>query len=159
MLTKAKKSIVLLQGNPGEKLFDLLKKRGAKEVFVLEGRPNLKGERFKKIFKRKITPTLISDNMAGFLFYKGLVKEIWIGYQSLKENGALCNIGALILGVLGKKHKVTVNLFPSNGSKTEVSAKPDAIFYFEGKRIAPKGIKGYVPLVEWLPKKYITKVY
>src|SRR3990167_4742834 len=149
MLTKARKSIVLLQGNPGEKLFDLLKKRGTKEIFVLEGRPELNSKRFKKIFKHKITPTLISDNMAGFLFYKNLIKEIWIGCYAVKQEGALCNIGASILGVLGKRHKISVNLFPSNGTKTKVSASPDKIFYFEGKRIAPKGIKGYVPLVEW----------
>src|SRR3989338_5560500 len=130
MLTKARKSIVLLQGNPGEKLFDLLKKRGTKEIFVLEGWPELNSKSFKKIFNHKITPTLISDNMA-----------------------------ASILGVLGKRHKISVNLFPSNGTKTKVSASPDKIFYFEGKRIAPKGIKGYVPLVEWLPKKYITRIY
>ena len=159
MLTKEKKSIVLLQGNPEAKLLDLLKKRGTKEIFILEGRPEANHARFKKIFKSKIRPTLISDNMAGFLFYKNWIKEIWIGYHAVKKDGALCNIGASILGVLGKKHKVAVNLFRSNGTKTKVSASPEKIFYFEGKRIAPKGIKGYVPLVEWLPKKYITRIY
>ena len=159
MLTRTKKSIVLLQGNPREKLLGLLKKRGTREIFVLEGRPELNNQRFKKILKNKITRILISDNMAGFLFYKNLIKEIWIGYHTVMKDGALCNIGASILGVLGKKHKVSVNLFPSNGAKPKVSTAPERIFYFEGKRIAPKGIKGYVPLVEWLPKKYITKVF
>ena len=156
MLTKKEKSIVLVQGNPKEGFCKTLRKRDIKEVFILEGRPKTDSSRFKNFLKHKITPTLISDNMAGFLFYKNLVKEIWIAYFEADAERALCNMGSTILGVLGKRHMVPVNLFPSNGTKMK-SANKD-ILYFQGKRIAPKGIKGYVPLTEWLSKEYITQI-
>ena len=105
---------VLLQGVFEPKVFGHLKKQQFREIFILEGRPHLDAARSccRELLKRKVVPTLISDNMAGFLFFKNLVKEIWIAYQTADEKGALCRIGASILGVLGKKHRVPVYLFP-----------------------------------------------
>ena len=110
-----KKNIVLLQGVFNTSILDLLKKRKIKEVFILEGRPSLEAAKqfSRELLKRKIKPTLIADNMAGFLFYKKLVKEVWLSYQITDKKGALCQIGGLILGVLGFKHKVPVNIFPN----------------------------------------------
>lgn len=160
MLINKKRSVTLLHGIANDTLFGLLKKRKAKHVFVLEGRPKLEGAKVlcRKLLKKKITPTLISDNMAGFLFYKDFVKEVWVAYQSVDSQGALCSIGALILGVLGKKHNVPVYLTPAAG-KTKTMGSPNDILKFEGKQIAAKGVKTYVPLVENLPKKYITEIY
>ncbi len=155
-----KNSVVLLQGVFEPSIFDLLKKKKVKEVFVLEGRPGLDAAKHscRELLKRKIKPTLISDNMAGFLFYKKLVKEAWLSYQSIDKNGALCQIGGLILGVLGKKHKVPVYVYPSN-QKSKLLGKPKDILYFNGMRVAPSGIPGYVPLVEQVSERYITKAY
>lgn len=154
-----KKTSIVLHGVFEESLFDELQKRNIKEVFILEGRPNLEAAATssKQLLKRKITPKLISDNMAGYLFYKNLVKEVWMTYQFTDQNGALCDIGALILGVLGKKHNIPVNLFPSN-RRTSFLGKESDILKFQNKQVAPVGIKSYVPLVEWLPNEYITKV-
>ncbi len=155
-----KRSITLLRGVFNDAFFDLLKEEKAKDIFVLEGRPRTDATNafLKELVKRKFTPTLIADNMAGFLFYKDLVKEVWVSYQSLDKNGAFCDIGALILGVLGKAHKVPVYAFPS-AEKLKAMGNPKEILKFNGKQIAPKGIRGHVPLVEYLPKKYITDVY
>lgn len=148
----------LVLGLPQPALFARLSKE-AKKVFVMEGRPFLTASReaSSQLLKRKVTPVLISDNMAGFLFYNNLVKEVWISYFSESKDGLLCNIGALILGVLGKKHKVPVYAVVSR-QKTDIAGKPKDIFEFQNKRVAPKGIKGYVPLVEWVPKNYISKI-
>jgi len=158
MLTK--KSITIVRGLPRDGFSDALKKRNPKAVFVLEGRPNLDAAKAlcRQLLKRKITPTLISDNMAGFLFYKNLVKEVWVTYQGMNHKNAYCDVGGLILGVLGKSHRVPVYLFPSNSKSRFMGNKKD-IFRFNGKNVAAKGVKGYVPLVERLPKKYITQVY
>ncbi len=155
-----RKNIVLLQGVFNASIFDLLKKRKIKEVFILEGRPSLEAAKqsSRELLKRKIKPTLIADNMAGFLFYKKLVKEVWLSYQTADKKGALCQIGGLILGVLGRKHKVPVNIFP-NKTKLQLLGRAKDITYFNGVRVAPSGIKGYVPLAEWVPSKYITKIY
>jgi methylthioribose-1-phosphate isomerase len=159
MFDKKKKSIVLLQGLFDPQYFDQLKK-SQEEVFVLEGRPSLKAaqENSKELIKRKIKPTLIADNMAGFLFYKNLVKDVWISYQMLDGKDALCFTGGLILAVLGKKHNIPVYLFPVEPQGRLLGDEKD-IFYFKKRKIAPSGIRGYVPLVEWVPAKYITKYY
>jgi methylthioribose-1-phosphate isomerase len=152
--------IAIIQGSFTSSAFDVFKKKNGNEYYVLEGRPSLESST-KSIYelnKRKIKPTLIADNMAGFLFSKNMVKEINLAYQTRDNEGALCQIGALILAVLGKKHKVPVNLYPGIRSPQRMGKQKD-IFEFNGVRVAPKGIKGYVPLMESVPKKYINRIY
>ena len=119
-----KKSVIVLQGVFKDTMFDLLKKRKIKNVFVLEGRPGLEAAKqsCKELLKRNIKPTLITDNMAGFLFYKKLVKEVWLSYQAKDKKGALCQIGGLILGVLGRKHNIPVYLVVNYESYTRCSS-------------------------------------
>ena len=159
-LSKFKDSIVLLQGIFEQKTFDILKETDLEHVFVLEGRPNLDAARFscRALIERKIKPTLIADNMSGFLFYKNLVKEVWLSYHIVDDDGALCQIGALILGVLAKRHKIPVKIYP-NYQKMHILGHEKEIFHFDGERIAPDNIKGFVPLVEWVPQKYITEIF
>lgn len=147
----------LVHGLASKDFIDLLKRRTVKEVFVMEGRPHLEGAKVlcKTLLKAKITPTLIADNMAGFLFYRNMIKEVWVGYQALVPDGALSVVGALILGVLGKRHQIPINIFPAS-QPINNQGKPKDVFYFDGKQIATAGIKAYVPLLEVLPKKYIT---
>jgi len=151
------KSGVLVHGLFDEAMFDQLASE-AQEIFVLEGRPNFQTSKqsIAAFNKRKITPTLISDNMAGFLFYKKMVTKVCISYQAEDSRAVLSPIGSLILAVLGKKHKVPVYLFPSSEG-LNLLGKPSDLCLLNGKRIMPKNFKGYVPLVEWVAKKYITK--
>ncbi len=154
------KSVTLVQGVVDGSLFDLLKERMQTQIYILEGRPTLKAAKVlsKELNKRKITPTLIADNMAGFLFKKNLVKEVWLSYQDADNEGAVCDIGALILGVLGKKHGIPVYLYPASVKMRFLGSQKD-ILNFNGIRVAPKGVKGYVPLIEWVPAQYISEVY
>ena len=155
-----KKSVTLLQGAFDQKFFDSLKE-GEGSFFVLEGRPSLESGKnsCRELLKRKWQPTLIADNMAGFLFYKDLVNEVWMSYQTLDDKqGASCQIGSLILAVLGNKHKVPVKLFPAK-RKIKLVGDSQEILYFAGKKVAPRNVRGFVPLVEWVPSKYITKIY
>ena len=153
-------SIVLLYGVFDSKTLALLKKKKVKDVFILEGRPDFTSSRHtaRELNKLKIKPTLIADNMAGFLFHRGLVKEVWLSYQLLDPKGALCLIGSLILAVLGKAHRVPVRLFPTEKASKLVGKEKD-IFYFNKQKVAPKNIRGYVPLVEWVPDNYLMRSY
>ena len=159
MFSKRRASVIV-QGVIQETLFDLLKKRKVKEVVVLEGRPRLEAVRHscRQLLKRKIKPVVVADSAAGFLFYKDLVKEVWIAYQMVDKKGALCDVGALILGVLGKQHAVPVNLYAGVKRYKMIGDENDTLS-FNGTRVAPLGVKAYVPLMEWLPRKYIAKVY
>ena len=150
------KTIILLHGIFSQKSFEF----GGGQFFVLEGRPNLEAarENCRMLLKSNIKPTLIADNMVGFLFIKNCVKEVRISYQTADGDGALCDIGALILGALAKRHKVPIYLYPAK-TRTRFLGNPKDLVKFQGKPIAPKGARAYAPLVEWLPKKYITKVF
>jgi len=160
MLAKNKKSIILLHGVFQDAFFNLLKEQKSKKVYVLEGRPYLDGAKAlcAALIKNKIQPVLIADNMAGFLFYKELVKEVWISYQETGEQNILAKAGGLILSVLAKKHQVEVKAFPSAKRKKYIG-NPKDIFSFEGKRVAAKGVYGFVPLLEDVPKTYLSEIY
>ena len=130
------------------------------QYFVLEGRPDLISSKMtiKALLKKKITPTVIADNMAGFLFYNDFVKEVRLAYQHKDDSGSLCDIGALILGVLGKTHQVPVNLFAGQMRRHFLAPQED-LLKFNGKTVAAPGTRVYGPLVEWLANEYITKRY
>jgi methylthioribose-1-phosphate isomerase len=151
-----KKSIVLVHG-----VFDdaVLKNFKKAEYFVLEGRPDLLSSKttLKMLAKKKISPTVIADNMAGFLFYKDLVKEVRLAYQYMDDSGVLCDIGGLILAVLAKAHKIPVHVYPGPTRRHFLAPQED-ILKFNGKPVAAPGTRAYGPLVEWLAKKYITKL-
>jgi methylthioribose-1-phosphate isomerase len=148
---------IILQGVFAPGLFDELKKRKVPEALVMEGRPSLEAARTncRELLKRGIRPTLISDNMAGILFYKQLIREVWLACQHADEDGAICHVGGLILGVLGKRHGVPVRLFAA-ARKTGFLGADKELLHFQKTRVAPAGTKAYVPLVEWVPSKYIT---
>ena len=67
------KSIYLLQGLFSSEALKKLKFSKGGHVFVTEGRPSLEAGRKTTgaLLKQGITPTIISDNMPGFLFFKG----------------------------------------------------------------------------------------
>src|SRR5271154_6195624 len=112
MLDYKPKSIILFHGVLSTGSLDKFKLAKDNHAFVCEGRPSLEAGRKTSgiLLKQGIIPTMISDNMAGFLFFKGLVKEVVIACQYADNKGALCDMGALILAVLAKEHKVPVKL-------------------------------------------------
>jgi methylthioribose-1-phosphate isomerase len=160
MSIKKKKSTVLIYGNFQESLFDRLQKKKRPHIVVMEGRPNLEAARqvSQQLLDRRMTPTIISDNMAGFLFSQGMIKEVWLAYHSSAQDGITGTIGSLILAILGKKHHVPVYCYPAARADRMMGQAKD-IFYFAGQRIAPSGIGAYVPLLEWVPRKYVRKIY
>ncbi len=157
MLKLKKKSIILLHGNFEPDFYKTLKVKENDSVFVMEGRPTLESSRdvCKALLKRKITPTLIADNMAGFLFYKGLVKEVWIAYQLIEKDGVLCEIGALILAVLANKHQVPVRKFLGKHIQHFMGSPRDLVKFMDTP-VAVEGVRAYVPLVDWVAEKYFS---
>ncbi len=151
-----KSSIILFCGVIDGDAAKKLKITKGKNVFLTEGRPTLEaGKVNAKIFlSKKITPTIISDNMAGFLFANDFVHEVVLACQYADQGGALCDTGALIYAVLAKRHKVPVKLIQSK-LRTRFLGDPKSVLSFENVQIAPKGTSGYVPLVEWVPGKYL----
>ncbi|MCD4781372.1 MAG: hypothetical protein K8S27_12615 [Candidatus Omnitrophica bacterium] len=146
------KSVVLLHGAFESFFFDIIKKKKYEHVFVMEGRPSLVAAKMscRELLKRSIRPTLICDNMAGFLFYQGLIKEVWLAYHEADNRGAMCFIGASILGVLSRKHNIPVFCYPSDQTVDYLGQQKDLLLFNE-KPVAPKGTEVYLPLIEWVP--------
>jgi|GEM_PF-425937 len=151
------KTICLFQGVLSAESLEKVKFSSNDHAFVCEGRPSLEAGRKTSgiLLKNGIIPTVISDNMAGFLFFKGLIKEVIIACQYADKKGALCDMGALIVAVLAREHKIPLKLLVAE-HRTRFLGDPQAILSFEGQRIAPRDTRGYVPLVEWVPAKYLN---
>jgi methylthioribose-1-phosphate isomerase len=160
MSTKRKEKFIVICGVMDASFFELLRKRHVKNAVVLEGRPRLDALRLNcaGLLKKKITPIVVADNMAGFLFFKDMVKEVWLSHQIAERDGAFCDVGGLVLAVLGKRHGIPVYSYPS-GRITSLLGKSEELLNFCGVRIAPPETKTYVPLSEWVPKKYLRKIY
>jgi methylthioribose-1-phosphate isomerase len=151
-----RKSICLFQGGLNDEALKKVKMGSNDHAFVCEGRPGLEAGRNTSgvLLKKGITPTVISDNMAGFLFFKGLVKKVFIACHYADKKGSLCDMGALILAVLAREHRTPIKLLSAQ-HRTRFLGDPEGILNFEGHRIAPKDTHSYVPLVEWVPAKYL----
>ncbi len=160
MSSRSSQPTVMLHGNFHSSFFALLKEQKIKTAFVLEGRPGLEGAKIlcAQLLKQRIQPVLIADNMAGFCFLQGHIKQAWIAYQEDQGESLLCVIGSLIISILAKRHKVAVKAFPAV-KKSAATAPQANIFYFDGKRVAAKGVKGFVPLTESVSKNYLTEIY
>jgi len=148
---------VLLSGAFQPEFYDRLK---GKDVFLLEGRSDMERTKgaCRELNRRGIVPVMVTDNAAGFLFARRLVKECWVAYHSVEKEGLLCDIGAMIVGVLAKAHRVA--LFAAPGiHQRKYLGRPEEICFLAGRRTAPQGVRGYVPLIEFLPKKYVRKIH
>jgi methylthioribose-1-phosphate isomerase len=150
-------SITLLHGFLEKDFLQTLDKKGT--YYILEGRPNLENSRYliDALTKLKIKPTVIADNMAGFLFFQNWIKEVCVGYFEKTEESVLLPVGGLILAVLAKKHNVPVNVYASN-QLMKLMGKSEDMLKFNGKRVVQGNTKSFVPLVEWVDNKYISQV-
>lgn len=156
MLAYKSKSLTLVHGVIAPEAFKNIGISRDDAVILCEGRPSLAAGKMnaKSFLKMGITPTVICDNMAGFLFYKGWVKDVYLACQFADKSGALCDCGGLMYAVLAKVHKVPVRLIQGE-LKSRFLGDPNDISVFEGARVAPDKTQGYVPLVEWVPSKYL----
>lgn len=79
------------------------------KVFADETRPLLQGARLTafELMEEHIPVTLITDNMAGYVMYKGLVDLVIVGADRITARGDVANkIGTYSLAVLAKEHNI-----------------------------------------------------
>lgn len=151
---------ILLYGFPQDSFLDDLAAQGKDIAFLIpEGRPRLGGaqELAPQLISRGWPVRLITDNMMAYCLAKGMVQEAYIFSQQDTPEGAWCAVGALVLAIAAKAHGVPVKVLPAGKTLPEISEKEnEALFFLADKRIAPQGIKSYVPLKELVPWKYIS---
>lgn len=149
-------SLLLLHGVFTQGALAKIKYKGGTRIVICEGRPTLRaGEHNGRYFlDKKAKPVIICDNMAGSLFFNNYVKEVVLACQYADSTGALCDMGALILAVLAKKHKVPLRLLEAEHKK-HFLGNPNDLLSLKGLPTAPAKTNAYAPLVEWVPTKYL----
>jgi len=140
-------------------------------VYVDETRPVLQGARLTawELKKEKISATLITDNMAGFLMKQGKINKVLVGADRIAANGDTANkIGTYSLAVLAQVHRIpfyvaaplsTIDVSLKTGAAIPIEErKSEEVTHFKGVRSAPKGIKVYNPAFDVTPAEYITAI-
>lgn len=135
--------------------------------FVTETRPYLQGSRLTawELKHSGFEVTIISDNMAAQVMSEGKINNIVVGADHLAVNGDIANkIGTYQLAILAGYFKIPFYVLcpPKSSVKTgrdiKIEIRPEKeLLEFCGKRIAPKGVKGYYPAFDITPAKLITK--
>lgn len=153
-----KPNAVLIHGSLPASFFNELKKVPLNEIYVLEGRPSLKSVKasVKELQKRGLVPTVLADNMAGYLFYKNLIKEVWVACQPKDKKGVACQPGAIILSALAKRHNVPVYGYRIKGKSR---ADRSDLGRFNGQKVVNSRLKVYSPASDELPASAFKGIY
>lgn len=137
---------LLLHGIPKEDFYPYLKDQIFVEkdirVLIPEMRPHLYGSKIlaTKLLKEHIIPTLITDNMMGFFFYKGLVKQAHLFFRKKWPKGLLTYPGATLVVLLSYHHKVRLSVLQGKEEVSETSLDKDSSTLL-GNRILSEGIE------------------
>lgn len=135
--------------------------------FVTETRPYLQGLRLTawELKDAGFNATVIADNMVAQVMAEGKINKVIVGADHLAQNGDIANkIGTLQIALLAKHFHIPFYVLcpPASKAKTgkeiKIEVRPDKeLLEFCGRRIAPKGIRGYYPAFDITPAGLITK--
>lgn len=150
---------VLVHGQMPASFFNELIKTKTAEFYILEGRPSLSSVKAsaKQLQKLGIVPTVLADNMAGYLFYQNLLKEVWLACRPGKKS-VVCDPGAIILQTLAKRHQIPVYGYRSQEFKKDAAAQAD-LSRFNGQKVVASCFKSYVPVKDELPQDAFQGIY
>lgn len=144
-------------------------RRQNKEIsfYVTETRPYLQGSRLTawELQRAGFPVTVICDDMAAQVMSEGKINKVIVGSDHLALNGDIANkIGTYQLAILAKYFSIPFYVLcppPSKaatGKEIKIEIRPEEeLLVFAGKRIAPKGVKGYYPAFDVTPANLITK--
>lgn len=141
------------------------------EVFVNETRPFLQGARLTawELKKEKISATLITDSMAGYLMQKGKIDAVVVGCDRVAANGDVANkIGTYTIAVLAKRHGIpfyvagptsSIDINCPSGKDIPIEQRnPKEVSHIFGKPLAPKGMKVFNPAFDVTAQELISAI-
>lgn len=140
------------------------------ELFCTETRPYLQGARLTAAQAREIgvPVTLVTDNMPGYLFYRGMITKYVTAADSISLDGHISNkIGTFQYAVLAHQFGVPFIVLGYDGPDPErpdaasipiEERNPEEIFYCRGVRTAVEGIRGYYPAFDITPPKFVSLI-
>jgi len=140
-------------------------------VFVDETRPMFQGARLTawELVQENIPVTVITDNMAGWLMKKKEIALSLVGADRIARNGDTANkIGTYGLAILSKWHDIpfyvaapvsTLDLSLGSGADIPIEERaPREVTHFQGRRVAPEGVKTFNPAFDVTPHSLIKGI-
>ena len=138
-------------------------------VIVTETRPKLQGARLTTYELRRdgIPVTLITDNMVGYVMYKGLVSKVVVGADRIVKGAVINKIGTFTIAVLAKEHSIpfyvaapksTFDLTHTSEDVVIEERKPEEVTHIGSERIAPEGVNVLNPAFDITPLDYVTAI-
>jgi methylthioribose-1-phosphate isomerase len=140
-------------------------------VYADETRPFLQGARLTawELQRDGIPVTVLSDNMAGALFQKGVIDLCIVGADRIAANGDVANkIGTYAVAVLARAHGVpfyvaaptsTIDLNTATGRDIPIEERAAAeVTHVAGKRIVPEGVPVLHPAFDVTPAELVTAI-
>lgn len=135
--------------------------------FVTETRPYLQGSRLTawELKRAQIPVTVIADNMVAQVMQEGKINRVIVGADHLARNGDIANkVGTYQIALLAKHFNIPFYVLcppassADSGKDIKIEVRPEEeLLQFAGKRIAPKGVKGYYPAFDITPAGLIAK--
>lgn len=150
-------------------IYSFANQGGQVHVYADETRPLLQGARLTcwELVQNRIPVTLICDNMAAQLMSDGKVDLVLVGTDRVAANGDTANkIGTLGLAILADYFSIpfyvacpssTLDLDLPSGAQIPIEVRADEeVSFFNGHRIAPRGVAVYNPAFDVTPHALIT---
>lgn len=135
--------------------------------FATETRPYLQGSRLTawELARAGFEVTVITDNMVASVMSQGKINKVIVGADHLTRCGDIANkIGTYQIAILARHFNLPFYVLcpPASNLKTgrqiKIEVRPEKeLLEYRGKRIAPKGAKGYYPAFDVTPSRLITK--
>lgn len=140
------------------------------ELICTETRPYLQGARLTAAQAKEIgvPVTLVTDNMPGYLFYRGMITKYITAADSITLDGHISNkVGTFQYAVLAHQFGVPFIVLGYDGpdpDRPNVASipieerDPEEVFYCRGVRTAVEGIKGYYPAFDITPPQFVSAI-
>lgn len=140
------------------------------KAIATETRPYLQGARLTTLTLKEseIPVTLVTDNMPGYLMWKGIIKKVFTAADRIALDGAIANkIGTYLYAIAARHNDVPFYILGYEGPDPNTKTihdipieerNPEEIFYLRGIRTAPSGINGYYPAFDIVPPKFIDAI-
>jgi len=140
------------------------------KAIATETRPYLQGARLTTFTLKEcgIPVTLVTDNMPGYLMWKGVIKKVFTAADRIALDGSIANkIGTYLYAIAARHNGVPFYILGYEGPDPNTKTiddipieerNPEEIFYLRSVRTAPEGINGYYPAFDIVPPKYIDAI-
>jgi methylthioribose-1-phosphate isomerase len=115
------------------------------------------GARLEAFTARGYETVVITDNMVGLCLSQKKAAGVFLFYQGVINDSAVCQGGSLLIAVLARECGIASNLSPTDFNLE--MAESSSTLSFAGDTIAPKGVKSFVPRTDRVPMHYIAKVW